>query len=153
MSAIELRVVDPLSKDLHTLIAKLDSDLLNRYPAQAIHGINFGDPRIERTTFVVAFVGGTAVACGAIRPLDAQYTELKRMFVDTMQRGQGIASAVLKLLETTAIADGFAFMRLECGEAQPEALGLYHKFGYYRIDRFGEYVDDETSVCMEKPLS
>jgi hypothetical protein len=30
---------------------------------------------------------------------------------------------------------------------------MYEQAGYVRCAPFGEYVDDPTSVCMEKPLA
>jgi putative acetyltransferase len=31
-------------------------------------------------------------------------------------------------------------------------MALYESFGFRRIPPFGEYRDDPTSVCYEKPL-
>jgi putative acetyltransferase len=56
-------------------------------------------------------------------------------------------------LEKEAVTMGFKRLRLETGGEQPEALGLYRKFGYYDIPKFGEYVDDPRSICMEKRLT
>lgn len=44
-------------------------------------------------------------------------------------------------------------MKLETGDQQIEAIGLfYKKYEFYEIDRFGEYADCPSSVCMEKIL-
>ena len=47
---------------------------------------------------------------------------------------------------------GIRTLRLETGEPQDEAIGLYARAGYLRIPPFGEYVDDPTSVCMSRSL-
>ena len=36
--------------------------------------------------------------------------------------------------------------------SQAAAIALYRKAGYVDIPRFGPYVDDPTSVCMEQQL-
>ncbi|MDJ0714271.1 MAG: hypothetical protein QNJ54_08610 [Prochloraceae cyanobacterium] len=43
-------------------------------------------------------------------------------------------------------------MKLETGDRQPEALGLYASLGYKQIPNFGEYIGDPHSICMEKKL-
>ena len=47
---------------------------------------------------------------------------------------------------------GFDIIRLETGTLQPEAIALYQKAGYRRIERYGEYTNDPMSVCFEKHL-
>jgi putative acetyltransferase len=78
--------------------------------------------------------------------------ELKRLFVSPMARGRGVADAILQSLEEHAATSGVAVLQLETGPLQPAAIALYLKRGYRHIPRFGQYVDDELSVCMEKTL-
>ncbi|WP_341279042.1 GNAT family N-acetyltransferase [Paenibacillus sp. FSL H8-0537] len=150
MKDISIRIVEPLDETLHQLIQLLDEELLERYPAEEVHGLDFTDPGIKDTTFIVAFSGDEPVGCGAIRPLDAQYTELKRFFVRKESRKLGIAAAMLSFLEDQAQLLGFAGIRLETGPEQPESLKFYEKHGYVFIGKFGEYVDYELSMCYEK---
>lgn len=138
--------------DLHELIRRLDRDLLDRYPAEHIFGIDFTDPAVKNVHFAVAYLGGEPVGCGAIRPLTGRAAELKRFFVDPAFRRRGIASSLLAHLERHAAREGFAAIRLETGARQPESIALYEKFGYRQIPCFGEYADCEASVCYEKKL-
>lgn len=149
---IELRTVGPDNPDLHQLIAKLDDELLERYPKQGIFGLDFNDPKVKQVTFVIAYLGETPVGCGAIRPLDLDCAELKRFYVDPGYRNRGIASRILIFLENTAQALGYRKIRLETGPKQPESIALYEKNGYYAIELFGEYVGCEHSLCYEKNL-
>ncbi len=48
---------------------------------------------------------------------------------------------------------GFVAVRLETGIYQPEAIGLYRKYGYVEIEPFGSYLPDPLSLFMEKRLS
>jgi len=59
---------------------------------------------------------------------------------------------MLSALEEEARAFGYRCIRLETGVHQHEALGLYRSAGFEEIPRFDPYVDDELSVCFEKPL-
>ncbi|WP_322903202.1 GNAT family N-acetyltransferase [Paenibacillus campi] len=138
--------------DLRQLISELDADLLLRYPAERIYGLDLNHPDIHKITFMVAYVDGQPAGCGAIRQLDAQYAELKRFFVRADQRRKGIASRLLAALETAAFAQGATGMRLETGDGQPEAIAFYERHGYVAIEPFGQYVGDEDSRCYEKAL-
>jgi hypothetical protein len=44
----------------------------------------------------------------------------------------------------------YSTLRLETGYRQLPAIALYLRRGYRRIDPFGPYADDPTSVCFEK---
>ena len=48
---------------------------------------------------------------------------------------------------------GYAAALLETGKRQPEAIGLYRKFGYQIIANYGPYRGMENSLCMQKLLS
>lgn len=144
--------VEPDHPDLHRLIDKLDRELLERYPADEIFGLDFSDPRVSEVVFAVAYDGEQAVGCGAIRPLDGAATELKRFFVERDRRGSGAAAAILRHLEETAVRQGYRLIKLETGPAQPESLRFYHKHGYVEIPRFGPYADCPSSMCFEKAI-
>lgn len=140
---------DPI---LHALIAKLDQDLMARYPIEDIYFVDFNDPSIERVTFAVALLDDIPVGCGALRPIDEESTELKRFFVDSSFRKRGIATKLLAFLEKEAIRQRHRIIRLEAGAEQPEALAFYTKYGYYPIECFGEYIGSKASLCYEKRL-
>jgi len=145
-----IQLVHHTNADLLALIAKLDQDLMERYPIEEIHFVDFNDPSVEQITFAVVYEGETPVGCGALRPIDADSTELKRFFVDKSYRKRGIASQLLAFLEQQAVGLGCSIIRLETGAPQPEAIALYTKNGYYPIEPFGEYVHTESSLCFEK---
>jgi putative acetyltransferase len=103
--------------------------------------------------FVVAYSGGRAIACGALRRLDASTAEVKRMYVVPGSRGSGVAGAVLAALEAAALERGWTTLRLETGTRQPDAQRFYRRAGYHEIPLFGSYVGSEWSVCFERQLS
>ena len=98
---------------------------------------------------------GTAVGVAAIVEGDdigEGRGELRRMYVDAGARGAGIASALIERIETDAAARGLREIVLEAGRLQHPALALYAKHGYHRVERFGRYVGEPSSVCMAKSL-
>ena len=107
--------------------------------------------------FVIAYDASsqTPIGCGAFRNLpDKQPTvEVKRMYVRPDYRGRKIGQLILRNLEARALQRGAVRIRLETGTKQPEAVRLYEGAGYKRIPNFGDYADDESSLCFERVLA
>jgi putative acetyltransferase len=105
--------------------------------------------------FVVAWLGGEAVGCGALRRILVDLPdvgEIKRMYVAPQARRRGVSRALLVHLEATAAALGYRRLQLETGFRQPEAVRLYETAGYHRIPPYGQYKGDELSICFAKDL-
>lgn len=102
--------------------------------------------------FVVAWLDGEPVGCGAIRLLDDGAAEVKRMYVRAAGRGARIGAAVLYELERRARALGAQRMVLETGPSLAAALGLYRTFGFEPCPCWGAYADAADSICFQKPL-
>ncbi|GAA4679171.1 N-acetyltransferase [Phytohabitans rumicis] len=102
--------------------------------------------------FVVATERGRPVGCGALRRLDPESAEIKRMYVVPDARGTGVATALLRALEAAAIERGWSTLRLETGTEQPDARRFYEREGYREIPLFGSYVGSTLSVCYERHL-
>jgi GNAT superfamily N-acetyltransferase len=67
-------------------------------------------------------------------------------------RGKNYASALLKALEQWASELSYTTAVLETGKRQPDAIALYEKNGYRRIDNYGQYAGIENSICFSKAL-
>lgn len=149
-------IVPPEHQDLQALIERLDEELLQRYPHETIYGVDFNDPKVKKMTFVVAYADGQPAGCGGLRPLDdlgeGKAMELKRFYVEGSCRKMGIATRMLRFLEEQALEAGYEEIRLETGIKQPEAIGLYVKYGYRPIELYGPYVGDPDSLCYGKSL-
>jgi putative acetyltransferase len=142
------------SPDAQRLITALDAGLAELYPPEQRFGPNLKAQHLEggRGSFLVARDDGRAVGCGAIRILDAQTAEVKRMYVEPAHRGKGVGRAVLASLEAAARQLGARRLVLETGSHSPDALALYHGAGFLPIDCWGVYATSPTSVCLEKKL-
>ena len=104
--------------------------------------------------FLVIYRAGIAVGCGAVRLLDSETAELKRMYVVPPARGKGLGRRLVDGLEAEARTLGARRLVLETGTRQHAALGLYRASGFHPIPLFGEYrLSPETSVCLGKEIA
>lgn len=150
-ASLELKRSDRDDPLFMALVADLDADLWKRYPStQAAYAS--GNAIAAGASVVLCLEGGRAVGCGCFREHGKDCVELKRMYVRPESRGKRIASSVLRELEAWAAEKGAHWMVLETGLGQPEAIGLYEKSGYARIDNYGDYAGNPGSVCMEKRI-
>ncbi len=101
---------------------------------------------------VVVYENNMPVGCGAIKKYMNTTMEIKRMFVVPEKRNQGIASTILKELETWAGELNFQKCILETGKKQTEAIKLYLRNNYTIIANYGQYAAVENSVCFKKEL-
>ena len=92
------------------------------------------------------------VGCGAIKKLDDEAMEVKRMFLSPEYRGKEIAQKILLELEKWAKELGYKKCILETGKRQIEAVKFYHKCNYKVIPNYGQYTEMENSICFEKVL-
>ena len=76
------------------------------------------------------------IGCVALRPLDAEAAEVKRMFVDAAWRGRGVGRALLETLIDGARARGYKILRLGTLQDMTVAQSLYHSLGFTPIDRY-----------------
>jgi putative acetyltransferase len=101
---------------------------------------------------VVVYENNMPVGCGAIKKYMNTTMEIKRMFVVPEKRNQGIASTILKELETWAGELNFQKCILETGKKQTEAIKLYLRNNYTIIANYVQYAAVENSVCFKKEL-
>ena len=156
MSGLPVRITpcDPQGEDALGLLHEAALDARALYPELHVEGAPWptNPPTPPRGAYVLAYLDGMPIGCGALRPIDALAVEVRRMYVLRSARRAGIARALLAHLEQVARELGYATMRLETGYRQQPAMALYESTGFIRIAPFGEYMSDPTSVCYEKPL-
>ena len=137
--------------DFQELVKELDADLKIRDGEEHTFFAQYN--KIDLINHVVvAYMNDEAVGCGAIKQYDDDTMEVKRMFVKPTNRGNGIATMVLKEVENWTKELGFSKCILETGIKQPEAIALYQKNDYTQIPNYGQYETIESSVCFEKIL-
>src|SRR5215475_6030066 len=100
-----------------TLIGALNGELRGAYPEPGANHFQLDAEEVAegQGAFVVAYADGRAVGCGAVRKIDGESAELKRMYVAPEARGKGIGRAVLEALEEEARRMGVRRLLLETG--------------------------------------
>jgi DNA-binding MarR family transcriptional regulator/GNAT superfamily N-acetyltransferase len=86
--------------------------------------------------FVIAWLGGVPVGCGALKAGLEATGEVKRMWTAPDSRGLGIGRRVLRWLETKAREVGLTRLRLETNRTLTEAQALYRAEGYQEVEAF-----------------
>ncbi len=142
MTELEIRPVPYDVEPARTLVAAALADLAVRYdhPSGDDTPVDPAEFVPPAGTFLVAWLDGRPVGCGGWRSHDGErLSEIKRLYVAPEARGRGVAMALLRALEDSARVAGRKRMVLETGHMQPEAIALYLKAGYERIEDFGFY--------------
>lgn len=146
---------DPQGGEATQLLLQMRAEALHRYgdvmDSSAPPPTN--DALVPRSAFLIARLYGKPVGCGALRPLDAETAEIRRMYVAPEVRRSGIGRKLLAELQRIAAGFGYRILRLETGNRQPEAIALYESCGFRRIAPYGRYIGDPLSVCFEKNLA
>ncbi|WP_051837439.1 GNAT family N-acetyltransferase [Streptomyces sp. NRRL WC-3742] len=156
---VEYRVTGFGHPDAQALAQEVQQEYVRRYGSPDETEIRSEDFTAPAGLFMIAYLDGRPVACGGWRAKQAGPdgvrdgdAEVKRMFVVPDARGRGLARAVLRRLERTAVEAGRTRFILETGTEQPEAVALYGSEGYVAIRKFGIYKDHPLSICLGKEL-
>jgi GNAT superfamily N-acetyltransferase len=93
----------------------------------------------------VAFVDVKVSGCAALREIDDETAEVKRMYVDPEMRGNGIARLLASHVIQKARDIGYKRLRLGTLATMKPAQSLYESLGFqpipaYRPDEFGHTV-------------
>ena len=144
------------STEALALISALNAELSAAYAdvAGANHfRLDIDEVAPGNGAYLIAWRGGTAIGCGAVRRIDESTAEIKRMYVIPSERSSGVGRQIVASLEREARALGADQLVLETGTRQAAAIALYERLGFERIPPYGEYVASAaTSICMAKPL-
>ncbi|MCU5772927.1 GNAT family N-acetyltransferase [Erwiniaceae bacterium BAC15a-03b] len=139
------------SDDAAWLMAQLSATLQCITGDSGLSSFDPQDLQHAGACFVVARnYAGTAVGCGALRPLSTGIAELKRMYA--AEPAQGIGRALLAFLEQEACQLGYREIWLETRRVNQAAVRFYLRHGYQLIDNYGRYNGNLQAVCFCKVL-
>jgi DNA-binding MarR family transcriptional regulator/ribosomal protein S18 acetylase RimI-like enzyme len=141
-SLVEIRVVDPGSRDAQHCLREYVAELGRRFeagfdPALSISA-EVDELRPPAGLFLLATLRGEPVGCGALKLHGAEPAEIKRMWVAGSVRGLGVGRRLLGELESEARAAGAHTVRLETNKTLTEAIGLYRSAGYREVEPFND---------------
>ncbi|MCQ2013219.1 GNAT family N-acetyltransferase [Clostridium butyricum] len=148
-----MRIIEtqPNTQDAISLMEQLSNSLEVITGDSGKNSFNSNDVCVPRSLFVVAYnEDGEAIGCGAIRPINEDVAEVKRMFAKT--KAIGVGSEILHYLENHAQKLGYSALWLETRLINKRAVSFYEKKGYHRISNYGKYVNKSEAVCFEKNI-
>lgn len=99
----------------------------------------------------LAYYHGALAGCIALRRLNGEDCEMKRLYVRPAFRGKHIGEILVETLLREAKAMGFACMLLDTLPFLQSALKLYRRFGFYEIESYNDSPLD-TSIYMKVDL-
>jgi putative acetyltransferase len=101
----------------------------------------------------LAFVDEKAAGCIALRKLDGETCEMKRLFTREDFRGLGLGKTLIEKLIREAKRIGYSKMRLDTlPDKMPNAVELYKSYGFRKIPAYYHNPFGET-LYMELDLT
>jgi GNAT superfamily N-acetyltransferase len=140
-SDVPFQTVDPASAQAREAMDRYFAELDERFPQGFDPGPHTDEDddtlRAPVGAFVVALSDGRPIAGGGVR-VYGDAAEIKRMWVDASRRGAGLGSRLLRHLEDVARGLGHTVVRLDTNETLVDAIAMYERAGYARIDRYND---------------
>lgn len=99
--------------------------------------------------FLAALDDETVIGSGAIRKLDRETAELKRMWLLESYHGKGIGYRVISQLFEFARAKGYKRVRLQTSTEQTRAIAFYKRLGFREIPCYNNKIGE---ISMELDL-
>src|SRR4051794_6219275 len=140
--ALDVREVDPRHPDARRCVQAYFAELDRRSETGFDPDAGISAEPDELTppagAFLVAYLHGEAVGCGAVKHKPDTPAEIKRMWVADSARGRGIARRLLAELEDRARRAGASVAHLETNRHLVEAIAMYRKAGYVEVPAFND---------------
>ena len=153
---LDMTLVTAPDDDLRLLVGELNDELGALYSAEQRHGLALDALFQPHIRFFVARADGRPAGCGGVALFDG-FAEVKRMYVRSHLRGQGVADAIMARLTAEAVQAGHTLLRLETGVYSGAAIQFYRRAGFTVCGAYEPYASMPpqavvTSVFMEKPI-
>jgi putative acetyltransferase len=84
-------------------------------------------------TLLIAQIDAETAGCVALRRLDDETGEMKRLYVRPAFRGSGLGKHFVEAVIQAARSAGYAALRLDTLPSMAAAQGLYRKLGFIEI--------------------
>lgn len=101
---------------------------------------------------LLAFDGNEAAGCGALRRLERDVCEMKRLYVKPEYQGKSIGATLARMLIQQAREVGYARMRLDTMPSMVRAIGMYRSLGFREIAAY-RFNPVPGALFFELPLA
>lgn len=149
---VTIDVESPLTDEVRTLIAELNTVLLALSPPEVCYNLTVEEMADPTVTVWIARDGDAAIGCGALKRHSDTVGEVKRMFTRPAWQGQGVGRHVLDKILETAEREELKTLVLETGDQHPAAWAIYEKAGFTRCGPVLDYPDSPYSIFYQKQL-
>ncbi len=105
----------------------------------------------SKGTVLLAYIDGNPVGVVALRKIENDICEMKRLYVKKQARGKGIGKYLSIALMERARELGYKKMRLDTLYSMPSAVSLYRSLGFYEISPY-RYNPLPDALFMEADL-
>ena len=93
-----------------------------------------GDYAAPSGRLLLAMQNETAAGCAALHKLNAEYCEMKRLYVRPQFRGRGLGVHLAERIIAEARQIGYKYLRLDTVEpVMRSAVAIYRQFGFHEI--------------------
>jgi DNA-binding MarR family transcriptional regulator/GNAT superfamily N-acetyltransferase len=156
-SLVQTRLVDPEHPDAKRCLRAYVAELHRRSDAPFDpHTGSTAEPHEVRPpagAFLVAYLNGEAIGCGAVKHRPQGRSDIKRMWVAESARGLGIGRRLLRELEHLIRESGARVAQLETNAALVEAITMYRSAGYTEVPAFNDepYADHWFAKVLAQP--
>src|SRR5215211_6950021 len=143
LAASILEPLDPERPDAQRCLRAYVTELNRRSPERGFDPRQGAtaephEVRPPRGAFVVAYLRGEAIGCGAVKHQPGAVTDIKRMWIAESARGLGLGRRLLEHLEHLAREHGSSEAHIETSDVLPEAVALYRSAGYLEVAPFND---------------
>jgi len=149
--SISIKIVNPNNEKVLAITEELSENLYLRFGSDGKNSFQDWENENSKFVFVVAEINSEIVGCGAIRPIDQNIGEVKRMYAK--YPGKKIGQTILGFLENEAVNLGYTNLVLETRVKNESAVHFYQKQGYKVIPNYGKYTDRPEAICLGKSLN
>jgi GNAT superfamily N-acetyltransferase len=139
--AVEIEAVEARSQEARELVASYLAEITKTFGYDTTRAVPVTDEDFDPPNgrfLVVRDERGAAVGCGAVRLLDADTAEVKRMWVSPAMRGKGAGWALLQALEAAARELGATTGVLDTNATLTSALALYRANGWAEVPAYND---------------
>jgi ribosomal protein S18 acetylase RimI-like enzyme len=148
---LSIKTADPNDEKVLAITEELSENLYLRFGSDGKNSFQDWQNDNSKFVFVIAELNNEIAGCGAIRPIDQNIGEVKRMY--SKYPGKKIGMTILAFLEGKAITLGYTDLVLETRIKNESAIAFYQKQGYKIIPNYGKYKDRPEAICLGKSLN